>query len=299
MELRQLEYFVTVAEEANFTRAAARLYVTQPGVSAQVRQLERELGQELLDRSGRTVRLTKVGETVLPYVRTALAALAELRQVVDQYSGLTRGKVAVGVLNSSSIDISGLLISFHQQYPGVEISLTEANSDVLVEALRSGELDLALVGLGGTPPADIETRLVLHEPIVAIVHPEHALAKRRSSTMTLESLQEYVLISLPRGTGTRTCLEAASAAAGIELRIAFEVSNIKMLGQLAGRGLGVALLPERVAAKSFPTLHRVAIVRPPLHARIELAWRARGAGSPAAKILIDHALAALVEGRKR
>ncbi|HEX6445096.1 MAG TPA: LysR family transcriptional regulator, partial [Streptosporangiales bacterium] len=88
MELRQLRYLVTVAEEANFTRAAARLHVAQPGVSAQVRRLERELGQELLDRSGRTVRLTEVGEAVLPYARAALSAVDGARRAVDELSGL-------------------------------------------------------------------------------------------------------------------------------------------------------------------------------------------------------------------
>ncbi|MFJ7724033.1 LysR family transcriptional regulator, partial [Rhodococcus erythropolis] len=91
MELRQLEYFVTVVEEANFTRAAERLHVAQPGVSAQVKRLERELGQELLDRSGRTVRLTDAGRAVLPHAYAALAAVQSTRDAVDALNGLVRG----------------------------------------------------------------------------------------------------------------------------------------------------------------------------------------------------------------
>jgi DNA-binding transcriptional LysR family regulator len=91
MELRQLAYFVTVAEEANFTRAAAKLHVAQPGVSAQIRRLERELGQQLLDRSARAVRLTEVGAAVLPYARAALQAVDGARLAVDELTGLLRG----------------------------------------------------------------------------------------------------------------------------------------------------------------------------------------------------------------
>ena len=94
MELRQLEYFVAVADEANFTRAAAALHVTQPGVSAQIRRLERELGQDLLDRAARTVSLTEAGAAALPYARAALAAAAGVQLAVDQLTGLLRGHLA-------------------------------------------------------------------------------------------------------------------------------------------------------------------------------------------------------------
>src|SRR6266540_4363563 len=146
MEFRQLEYFVAVAAEANFTRAAAKLHVAQPGVSAQVRRLERELGQPLLDRSERTVRLTEAGVAVLPYARAALAAVAGARLAVDELTGLMRGHVAIGMVTSHSIDLPGLLASFHHDHPAVEISLSEGNSDQLIRALHAGQLDLAVIG---------------------------------------------------------------------------------------------------------------------------------------------------------
>src|SRR5919198_975170 len=107
MELRQLRYFVTVSQEASFTRAAAKLHVAQPGVSAQIRQLERELGHDLLDRSGRTVRPTEVGAAVLPYARAALEAVDGARLAVDELTGLVRGHVAVGMVTAcSSVDLA-------------------------------------------------------------------------------------------------------------------------------------------------------------------------------------------------
>src|SRR4029453_15318546 len=98
MELHQLEYLVAVAEEASFTNAAARVHVAQPGVSAQIRRLERELGLTLFDRSGRAVRLTEAGEAVLPYARAALEAVAGARLAADELSGLLRGHVDVGMI---------------------------------------------------------------------------------------------------------------------------------------------------------------------------------------------------------
>src|ERR1700704_2044695 len=178
MELRQLEYFVAVAEEASFTRAAARVHVAQPGVSAQVRRLESELGQRLLDRSGRSVRLTEAGSTVLPFARAALDAVARARLGVDELAGLVRGQVTVGMVSGCALPVlAELLASFHKQYPGVAISLTEDNSDQLTEMLRDGRLDLALIGSAGTEGGTgISTSVLIDEELVAAVAPGHPLA---------------------------------------------------------------------------------------------------------------------------
>lgn len=193
MELRHLHYFVTVVEEASFTRAAKRLHVAQPGVSAQVRQLERELGEELLDRSGRTVRLTQAGAAVLPFARDALAAADSARQVIDEVRGLLRGRVAVGMVTAcGAVDVPNLLAGFHAAHPDVEIMLTEANSDELLDGIRAGDLDLAWVGLAGPPPFGVDTQVVLDEPLVAAVGHTDVLAAR--STIRLSELKDRPLI---------------------------------------------------------------------------------------------------------
>jgi DNA-binding transcriptional LysR family regulator len=291
MELRQLGYFVAVAEEANFTRAAARVHVAQPGVSAQIRKLEREFGQALLDRSGRAVRLTEAGAAVLPYARAALAAVAGARLAVDELAGLLRGRVAVGTVTSvpsEELDLPGLLADFHRDHPAVEITLSEDNSDRMVEALRDGRLDLALVNLGGkkTPPG-IETRVVTEERVVAAVSHDDPLALR--AAVTLETIREWSLISLPRGTGIRSLIDDACAAAGFRPRIAFEAGDPNVLAQLASRGLGVAVLPESLADFYREELHAIAITRPELRGRLELAWRVEGSISPAARALTGRA----------
>jgi DNA-binding transcriptional LysR family regulator len=292
MELRQLKYFVAVAEEGSFTSAAAEVHVAQPGVSAQIRRLERELGQDLLDRSGRTVRLTEVGAAVIPYARAALAAAAGAKLAVDELSGLLRGHVAMGMVTLSSFtELPDLLAAFNHQHPAVEVTLTEANSDRLLDAIHTGEIDLALIGLSSTPPAGIATQVVTDQPLVAAVSHRDPLAQRE--TITLRALGHRKLISLPVGTGMRTCLDDACTAAGLRPHIAFEASDPVTLAQLASRGLGVAILPKAFAETQPIPLHAIRIIQPPLRSRLELAWRADGPISPAARALITHARKAL------
>src|ERR1700722_3636082 len=169
MELRQLEYFVAVAEEANFTRAAERVHISQSGVSAQIRQLERELGQPLLDRSSRSVRLTDVGAAVLPYARAALDAVADARRAVDQLAGLVRGQVTVGMVSGCALPVlAELLAEFHDHHPGVTITLTEDGSDRLTEMLGTGRLDLALIGTAGATAPGLETVVIADDALTAV-----------------------------------------------------------------------------------------------------------------------------------
>ena len=170
MELRQLEYFVAVAEEANFTRAAERIHVAQPAVSAQIQRLERELGQTLLDRSRRAVRLTAAGEAALPYAKAALAAVKDMHVAVDELTQLVRGTVTIGTVASHNVDIPGVLADFHSDHPKVEITLGTDSSDNLIENVRTGELDAAIVSVGPDErPSGLEIEVVTDEAIEAAV----------------------------------------------------------------------------------------------------------------------------------
>jgi len=308
MELHQLEYFVAVAEEASFTRAASRVHVAQPGVSAQVRRLESELGQRLLDRSGRSVRLTEAGSAVLPFARAALDAVANARLAVDEVAGLVRGQVTVGMVSGCALPVlTELLAGFHQQYPGVAIALTEDNSDRLVEMLGDGRLDLALIGSAAPDePPGISTAVLVDEELVAAMAPGHPLAD--AGTVTVTSLRDVPLVCLPRGTGVRAALDAACAAAGFEPRIVFEASALPMVVQLAARGLGLAVVPASAVdtaetAETADTADAadaprtggapviVPIASPSVRSRLELAWPEAPSANPAARVLIERARA--------
>lgn len=289
MELRQLRYFVAVVEEASFTRAAARLHLAQPGVSAQIRQLERELGQPLLDRSGRSVRVTEVGEAVLPYARAALAAVDGVRQTAAEFTGLLRGRVGIGLIPGvlgHEADVPGLLADFHDDHPRVEITLTEDTSDRMLAALRRGELDISVVGVEDEePPPGLAMRVFVDEPLVVTAPEGHPLlaAYGGAAAVPVAALAEYPLISLVRGTGVRAVVDRLCAEAGFRPRIAFEAAAPDALARLAARGLGVAVLPGPDPGFGLPTLR---IGDPRARGRVALAWRTEGPTGPAARSLL-------------
>lgn len=288
MELRQLRYFVTVVEESNFTRAAARLHLAQPGLSAQIQQLERELGQRLLERGARSVTPTEVGAAVLVHARAALVAAEQIRQTVDEFSGLLRGQVRIGLVSgvaNEEFDFAGVLGDFHDDHPQVGISLTEDTSERMLAAVRAGELDLALVGLTGAPLGpEIGMDTVLETGVVAAVA---AADTGYRSEITLPELGEQRLICLPRGTGLRGVFERACAAAGFEPDIAFEAAAPPVLLRLAARGLGVAIVPELTAAETAAFgVRTLRIAGVALRGRLALVWRRDRPLSPAAKVLL-------------
>ena len=286
MELRQLEYLVAVAEEANFTRAAERIHVAQPAVSAQIQRLERELGQTLLDRSRRAVRLTAAGEAVLPYARAALAAVRDMHVATDELTQLVRGTVTIGTVTSHNVDIPRLLADFHADHPSVEITLGTDTSDNLIEHVRTGRLDAAIASVGPDEvPDGLEVEVVTDEAIEAAVCLSDPLAKRKR--IRLADLRDRTLIALPVGAGVRHQFDRACATAGVTPRIAFEASTPLALADLAERGLGVAIVPASVP-RGRVDLHTVAFV-PELRGRLVLAWRSAGPISPAARVLIDRA----------
>lgn len=305
MELFQLRYFVAVVEEGGFTRAGARLHVSQPGVSAQVGQLERELGQRLLDRSGRRVTPTEAGEAVLGYARAALAAVEGIRRTADAFSGLLRGRVALGLIPGAAgvsvgaFDVVALLGDFHDAHPQVEISLAEDTSERMLAALRAGTLDLAVVGLGGEPPTGTSWELLLDEPLVAAVRADDPLVRAAvDGGIPLAALRGRALIGLPRGTGLRGVLERACAAAGFTPRVDFEAAAPAVLARLAARGLGVAVIPAGAESDAGPGLCALRITDPELSGRVALAWRTDGPSGPAARGLLT-LLRAAVPGAGR
>jgi len=286
MELRQLEYFVAVAEEANFTRAAERIHVAQPAVSAQIQRLEREVGQSLLDRSRRAVRLTAAGEAALPYARAALAAVADIHVAVDELTQLVRGTVTIGTVTTHSVDIPSLLADFHAEHPSVEITLSTDSSDALIDKVRTAPLDTAIVSVGSDErPDGLDVEVVTDEAIAAAVSPTDELASRK--TIRLKDLADRRLIALPVGAGIRRQFDAACARAGVTPRIAFEASTPLALADLAERGLGVAIVPGSVS-RNRDGLRALAIV-PELRGRLVLAWRSDGPMSPAARVLVGRA----------
>ncbi|MEU9594891.1 LysR family transcriptional regulator [Streptomyces sp. NPDC048219] len=295
MELRQLEYFVAVAEERNFTRAAERVHISQSGVSAQIRRLERELGAELFDRSARTVTLTVAGKAALEHARAALAAAGSVGQAVGEVTDLIRGRLAVGmVIGCVLTPLFDALAAFHEAHPGVELSLLEDGSDRLADGVRTGALDLALVGAAAAAPGDLAARTIISERLVAAVPAGHPLARRRR--VVLRDLAEHPVICMPPGTGLRAVFDQACAAQGLRPAIALQASAGDAIAGLAARGLGVAVLSDSMAAAHRDRLTARTIEDVETPGVLALVWA--GTAGPAVRELLAHCRAAFA-GRDR
>jgi DNA-binding transcriptional LysR family regulator len=271
MELRQLEYFVAVVEEANFTRAAERVHISQSGVSAQIRQLERELGADLIDRSGRVATLTTAGEAALEHARAALAAVGSVRRAVDEVAGLMRGQLVVGMVTACTVTpLFDALAAFHSAHAGVEIVLVEDSSDRLVEAVRAGSMDIALAATAGVAPPDLAATLIVSEGLAVAVPEGHPLAGRQS--VTLAEVTGYPIICLPVGTGVRAVLDLECASQGLHPDITLQCSAPDAVADLAVRGLGVAVLSASMAAGYQNQLSAVPIRGLEIPAVLSLVW---------------------------
>ncbi|WP_435284749.1 LysR family transcriptional regulator [Streptomyces koelreuteriae] len=285
MELRQLEYFVAVAEERNFTRAAERVHISQSGVSAQIRRLERELGAELFDRSARTATLTAAGRAALEHARATLAAAGAVGQAVNEVTDLIRGQLVVGmVIGCTLTPLFDALSAFHRAHPGVELSLLEDNSDRLVEAVRAGTVDLALVGTATAAPEGLEALTLISERLVVAVAAGHPLAERRR--VVLADLVTQPIICMPPGTGLRTLFDRACASQDLHPTIALQASAADAIADLAARGLGVAVLSESMAASYGDRIVARPIDDVTAPALLALVWKS--AHSPAVRELLGH-----------
>ena len=288
METRQLEYFVTVAEELNFTRAAARLFAAQSTVSAGVAALERELGGRLFERDAHGVRLTGTGEAALAEARAGLQSMERLRDLVAG-EGELRGAVRVGIFtNLTTIDLPGIMGEFRARHPGVDLRLgpSPSGSTGLAEDVRQGRVDVAFLGLPDAVPGVIELPLA-EAPFVAVLPEDHALAAG-DDPVALAALAAERWVDAREGFGNRVTLDRALAAAGLTRQIATEVSDLGEIPRFVAAGLGVAALP------SLTVLPTAGVVTRPLAPLIE--WRlsviARPRPSAAARALLE-----LVAGR--
>lgn len=284
MEMRQLQYFVAVAEDLNFTRAAARVHVAQPAVSQQIARLEHELGQELFDRSGRQIRLTAAGEMFLPFARETLATAVRGRDAVASLAGDLTGRLSMGTIQCPPPALLDVLTAFHRDHPRVEISLRTGSPQQLGEQVAKGALDAALLGVTGQPlPAAVATAAYTTEPLVVLVAAGHPLADR--ARITLAALRDQPLATLTHGSGLRTVLEGACVKAGFSPLIQAETDDINLLIDLAARRLGVALVPAAGSPPARADLVTLPLHRPKLARRTVLAWHRHRPTRPALTFL--------------
>ena len=280
MELRHLRYFVAVADTLSFTEAAADCAVAQSALSQQIARMEKYVGAALFTRSSRHVRLTEAGAVLLPWARRLLAEAEQAMQDVEALSGLRRGRLRLGVIQSvgGALDLAAVLGEYRARHPGIALSIGYDTSEALLTAVQDGGLDLALVGLGPERiPPGLGHRVLHEDRLVAVVSDRHRLAADPRRHVDLAELSGDELIWFAKGTGLRSAVEAACARAGLTPRQDLEIGLVSEMVRLAEHGVGVAVVPaSAVTAPANPppaagrvlrltdpqAVHRVLLVHP-------------------------------------
>lgn len=239
--LKQLKIFETVAEQQSYTEAAKVLYLTQPAVSMQIKQLEEQTGLPLFDRSGKQITLTVAGEELRHHARLVHQQIRDAQQAMEEMRGLKRGRLHLTMASTANYFAPRLLATFCERYPDVQVSLKVANRDGLLQALEDNTTDLVIMG---KPPAHmaVESEMFMDNPLVIIAPPSHVLTGQ--GRIPLSELAAHPFIVRERGSGTRASLERFLARHDIERPRGMEMNSSEAIKQAveAGLGLGVVSL---------------------------------------------------------
>jgi DNA-binding transcriptional LysR family regulator len=278
MELYQLEYFLEVARQRNFTRAAGRLHLAQAALSEQIRKLEGELGTPLFQRGRRESTLTVAGETLRLHAEGLIERAAAARQAVRAVVGLHGGRVVIGAIPSVSAGLLPAAVSaFRRRHPQVELVIVEGTSEAVAEGVESGRVELGVIQ-HPTPSGLLDERALLAESFVILAGPRHPVARRRR--VALKSLAEEAFVFF-KGRARDSAL-AACRAAGFEPRLACESGELETVRALVAAGLGLALLPELAAQRARPACALVRLSGPKVERQLVVVTRRGHATSPAA-----------------
>jgi len=274
--LRQLQYYVAIAEELSFVRAAARLHLSQPPLSAQIKALEEELGVTLLDRDTRSVKLTEAGRVFLTGAQRILSEIQLVSQQAVRTATGEIGTLRIGCVASSMANVlPRILARLHAVLPDVQVSLHQLNSIRIVEALRHGEIDLALFHAPNDVD-DIETRPCFREPFCAILPPGHPLADADPLRLAMLANEDFVNFARASAPAVFDTMVGACVKAGFSPNIAHSGDFAAMI-QMAELGLGVALVPLSLAQRMADRVVVRHLDEEGLELNIDIGWKRDGA----------------------
>jgi DNA-binding transcriptional LysR family regulator len=286
VELRHLEYFVAVAAELNFSRAAQRIHVVQSALSASVSRLEKELGIELFDRSKRQITLTAAGVVFLERAREVIHTAHRARSSVDAFRDQLAGTVTLGTLMSwGTLNLPAALQDFRGANPMVTVRLRQSltGSAGHLTAIADGQMDLALVSIGSPGSPLVTLRELIREPMVFVCEANHRLANRRK--VELGDLADQDFIQFPTGWGIRQRLDKGFAAAGVRPVSAYEVADYAITAELIRHRLAATVLPASVARR-FPDLRTIPL-RPAMTWTLSIASATSQGANRAINALVD------------
>ncbi|MEK4426784.1 LysR family transcriptional regulator [Solibacillus sp. FSL K6-1523] len=287
MELRQLRYFVEVAEREHISEAAEHLRVAQSAISRQIANLEEELGAPLFERVGRNVKLTPIGKTFLEHTIVALKAIDFAAKQVEEYLDPAKGTIKVGFPTSlASYVLPTIISAFKKEYPNVSFHLRQGSYKYLIEAVKNRELNLAL--LGPLPKKDeaLNTTVLFSENIHALLPANHLLAKRDS--INLIELRHDHFVMFPDGYILHKVAMDACKSVGFVPKITSEGEDMDALKGLVAAGIGVSLLPESSLYDSTPRMTvRVPIANPSIRRNVGIITPTTRVLAPSEEIFLE------------
>jgi DNA-binding transcriptional LysR family regulator len=289
-ELRQLRYFVAVAEELHFGRASVRLHMTQPPLSQTIQSLEAALGTPLFARTNRSVALTPAGAALLPEARRILLQAAALPDLVQRAAAGETGRLSLAFVSTADYSVlPAFLREFREAYPHVQIDLREATSDVQLEDLIQGTIDAGLLipPLSDKAKADLDYATVLSEPLI-VAAPQGLKALRGRHPVPLTSLADLPLIIFPRriAPALHDAILACFHEAGLTPRIAQEAIQMQTIVGLVSAGMGIALVPQSVSNLKRPGVEYKSLAGKAPVVETGLAWR-RDNRSPVLRAFLE------------
>jgi len=296
MDIRQLGYFVSLFEEGSTTRAARRMNVVQPALSMQIAKLEEELKQKLFERTSQGMIPTSAGETAYRLFAPILRDLSEAKQQVINRSSTVRGRIAVGMVASvASSVLARSLSSFATQYPEVEVSACDGYSSVLMEGVRAGSLDFAILNKGRRR-SELPTIDMLDEEMVVVT--SAASARQLGSPLTFRDLANLPLILPSKRNGLRLIVDKIAEDEDVELSIRLEVDSVAAIEELVRHSDWATVLPAIAVGRGLQegTLRAHRIVAPRVTRQIVCVHNPRRPLSAAARLFIEVMTAELAAG---
>jgi DNA-binding transcriptional LysR family regulator len=242
MEIHQLRYFVAVADEGSFSRAAAKVRVAQPSLSQQIRKLEAEVGQPLFDRLPRSVVITEAGRCLLEYARQILASIGDARRCVDELTGKIAGDVAVGAIPTiAPYVLPELVVTFQKHYPDVTLHIVEDVTAGIARRIEAGELDVALASTCQKSPT-LRIERLGNEPLLALVPEEHPLVKQ--TVITFDDLKSQRFLLLHEMHCLSQQVNHLLEARRLHPEIALAGSQLSTIANMVAAGIGVSIVPQ-------------------------------------------------------
>jgi len=237
--IRQLQIFETVAQQLSYTRASEILFLSQPAVSMQIKQLESEIGIPLFERMGKKLFLTEAGDELLIYARTISQQLIELDDVMNEMRGSERGRLTIAVATTANYFALKLLGEFYKRFSGANISLDVTNRASLLEHMTANTVDMVIMG---QPPEgmDVEATPFLDNPLVVIAPKGHRLVGQKN--IPLSVLQQETFIMREHGSGTRIAMERFFEQSGYSISSVMEMSSNEAINQAVEAGLGLGIV---------------------------------------------------------